>query len=87
MKPQHKIFDWSILKTFEDCSISLQLKKILVKWRTAGFASVEELKSYQTKSKSRNRPENKYWFKAALDLRNQLGLHRQLSGIDSNLRR
>ena len=31
---------------------------------TAGFASVEELKSFQTKSRSKNRSENKYWFKA-----------------------
>ena len=50
----------------------------------AGFASVEELKSYQTKSRSKNRPENKYWFKAALDLRNRLGLNRQLSIEDFN---
>ena len=50
----------------------------------AGFASVEELKSYQTKSRSKNRPENKYWFKAALDLRNRLGLNHQLSIEDFN---
>ena len=45
----------------------------------AGLASAEELKSFQNKSKSRNRAENKQWFKAGLNLRDKIGIQGHMS--------